>query len=194
MTLLYYLAMKNVLINPFNLVSPIEIQIPSDARANGFYAVTQLADAYAISLPADTVMEPEVLARFMFESQPAWAKQLMQLRDAMVSIVGLKTAKQLGAPKAGSLEKRIAIFKIYESNAKEVFLGEDDSHLNFRISAQVRPATASSPAQLIVSSVVHCNNLLGRTYITVIAPFHRSIVKAAMRRAALNGWPKIGAV
>jgi hypothetical protein len=183
--------MQNTLINTVNLVNPIEIQIPADARANGFYAVTQLADAYAISLPADAVADPEVLARYMFESQPDWAKKLMQLRDAMVSVVGLKTAKQLGAPKAGSLEKRIAIFKIYESTANEVFLGEDDSHLNFRISAQVRPATASSPAQFIISSVVHCNNLLGRTYITVIAPFHRSIVKAAMKRAARRGWPKM---
>jgi Protein of unknown function (DUF2867) len=175
---------------PTNLTTPVAIPIPLDARVNGFYAITQLADAYAINLPTDAVLEPEVLARFMFESQPVWAKQLMQLRDAMVAVVGLKTAEQLGAPKAGSLEKRIAIFKIYESTANEVFLGEDDSHLNFRISAQVRPATASSAPQFIVSSVVHCNNLLGRTYIAVIAPIHKAIVKAAMKRAARKGWPK----
>jgi hypothetical protein len=172
------------------LFYPVAIQIPLDARVNGFYATTQLADAYAISLPADAVLEPEVLARFMFESQPVWAKQLMQLRDVVVSVFGLKTAKELNAPKAGGTEKRIAIFKIYDSNATEVFLGEDDSHLNFRISAQVRPATPSSAPQFIVSTVVHCNNFLGRTYITVIAPFHRTIVKAAMKRAATSGWPK----
>jgi Protein of unknown function (DUF2867) len=188
LALLYHLAMKNALTN---LTTPVAIPIPLDARVNGFYAITQLADAYAINLPADAVMEPEVLARFMFESQPNWAKQLMQLRDVLVSVFGLKTAKQLTAPKAGSLEKRIAIFKIYESTANEVFLGEDDSHLNFRISAQVRPATDSSAAQFIISSVVHCNNLLGRTYATLIAPFHRSIVKAAMKRAATIGWPKV---
>jgi Protein of unknown function (DUF2867) len=173
------------------LLDPVSIQIPSDARVNGFYATTQLADAYAISLPTDTVMEPEVLVRFMFESQPVWAKQLMQLRDVVVSVFGLKTAKQLSAPSADGSEKRIAIFKIYESSAHEVLVGEDDSHLNFRISAQIRPATATSAPQFIVSSVVHCNNLLGRTYITVIAPFHRAIVKAAMRRAATRGWPKV---
>jgi Protein of unknown function (DUF2867) len=153
LALLYHLAMKNALTN---LTTPVAIPIPLDARVNGFYAITQLADAYAINLPADAVMEPEVLARFMFESQPNWAKQLMQLRDVLVSVFGLKTAKQLTAPKAAGSEKRIAIFKIYESNVTEVFLGEDDSHLNFRISAQVRPATPNSAPQFIVSSVVHC--------------------------------------
>jgi hypothetical protein len=186
--LLYHLAMQNALAN---LTTPVAVPIPLDARANGFYAITQLADAYAINLPADAVLEPEVLARFMFESQPAWAKRLMQLRDMVVTVFGLKTAKQLTAPPANGSEKRIAIFKIYESNATEVFLGEDDSHLNFRISAQVRLATPTSAPQLIISSVVHCNNLLGRTYVTVIAPFHRAIVKAAMQRAAASGWPKI---
>jgi Protein of unknown function (DUF2867) len=186
--LLYHIAMQNT---PTNLTTPVAIPIPLDARVNGFYAITQLADAYAINLPTDAVLEPEVLARFMFESQPVWAKQLMQLRDVLVSVFGLKTAKQLTASPANGSEKRIAIFKIYESNAIEVFLGEDDSHLNFRISAQIRPATPTSAPQFIVSSVVHCNNCLGRAYITVIAPFHRAIVKAAMRRAALNGWPKV---
>jgi hypothetical protein len=170
--------------------TPVAVQIPLDARVSGFYAVTQLADAYAISLPADAVTDPKQLARFIFESQPGWAEKLMQLRDLVVSVFGLKTAKQLTAPSADGSEKRIAIFKIYESNANEVFLGEDDSHLNFRISVQVRPATPSSAPQFIVSTVVQCHNLLGRTYITLIAPFHRAIVKAAMRRAATNGWPK----
>jgi hypothetical protein len=174
-----------------DLLYPVSVQIPSDARVNGFYATTQLADAYAINLPADAMMVPEVLARFMFESQPVWATKLMQFRDVAVSVFGLKTAKQLMAPSADRSEKRIAIFKIYESSAHEVFLGEDDSHLNFRISAQVRPATLTSAPQFIVSSVVQCNNLVGRAYITLIAPFHRAIVQAALRRAAKLGWPKV---
>ncbi len=174
------------------LLTPVAIQIPADARVNGFYAVTQLADAYTISLPADVLLDPEVLARFMFESQPIWAGKLMQLRDVVVSAFGLKTTKQLTMPSTNTSEKRIAIFRIYESTAQEVFLGEDDSHLNFRISAQIHPATHASTPQFIVSTVVSCNNLLGKTYIILIAPFHRAIVKAAMSRAAARGWPRQG--
>jgi hypothetical protein len=179
---------------PNDFSTPVAVQIPSDARANGFYAVTQLADAYAISLPADVVASPEQLARYVFENQPAWVDTLMGLRDTLVAGFGIKTAKQLAALSANTSdnsEKRVAIFKIYESNAQEVFLGEDDSHLDFRISVQLRPATVASTPQLIVSTVVHCHNLLGRSYITLIAPFHRQVVKAGLSRAAKLGWPRV---
>jgi hypothetical protein len=32
--------------------------------------------------------------------------------------------------------------------------------------------------------VVHCHNWLGRTYLAVIAPFHRAIVRASLVQAA----------
>jgi Protein of unknown function (DUF2867) len=171
--------------------TPVATSLPADARVNGFYAITQLADAYAISLPPDAVTNPEQLARFVLENQPVWVDRLMGLRDTLVAGFGLKTAKQLTAPTADASAKRIAIFKIYESNATEVFLGEDDSHLDFRISVQIHPAAAGSTPQLTVATVVHCHNLLGRAYITLIAPFHRAIVQAALRRAAKLGWPRV---
>jgi hypothetical protein len=171
--------------------TPFAVAIPPDARAHGFYAVPYLADAFAISLPADVVASPEQLARYVFENQPAWVNTLMGVRDTLVAGFGLKTAKQLATPSANTAENRVGIFKIYESNAQEVFLGEDDSHLNFRISVQLRSATAASAPQLIVSTVVHCHNLLGRSYITLIAPFHRQVVKAGLSRAAKLGWPRV---
>lgn len=119
---------------------PVAVSIPSDARAHSFYATPYLADAYAISLPPDVVANPEQLARYVFENQPAWVDTLMGLRDTLVAGFGLKTAKQLAAPSAGKTNKRVGIFKIYASSAQEVFLGEDDSHLDFRISVQLRPA------------------------------------------------------
>ncbi|HEV3177687.1 MAG TPA: DUF2867 domain-containing protein [Stellaceae bacterium] len=33
-------------------------------------------------------------------------------------------------------------------------------------------------------TVVHCHNRLGRTYLAVIAPFHRAIAQANLERAA----------
>ena len=167
------------------------VAIPPDACANGFYASPYLADAFAIGLPPDVVASPEQLARYVFENQPAWVNTLMGVRDTLVAGFGLKTAKQLATPSANTAEKRVGIFKIYASNAQEVFLGEDDSHLNFRISVQLRPAAAVSAPQLIVSTVVHCHNLLGRSYITLIAPFHRQVVKSGLSRAAKLGWPRV---
>jgi len=70
-------------------------------------------------------------------------------------------------------------------------LGEDDKHLDFRLSVLRSPDLSPTlGGQLTVSTVVHCHNLLGRAYILVIAPFHRLVVKASLRRAARIGWPK----
>jgi len=41
---------------------------------------------------------------------------------------------------------------------------------------------------------VHCHNRLGRLYILVIAPFHRLVVQASLRRAAQIGWPSAAEV
>jgi hypothetical protein len=35
-----------------------------------------------------------------------------------------------------------------------------------------------------VVTVVHCHNRLGRTYLAVIAPFHRAIARANLEQAA----------
>jgi Protein of unknown function (DUF2867) len=179
----------------YTLVTPFEVTVPPDARAYGFYATPYLVDAFAIKLPPDVSTSPEQLARYVFNNQPAWIDRLMVVRDTLVVGFGLKTAKQLAALSVDAAEKRIGIFKIYASDEREVFLGEDDSHLNFRISVQLRPATTTNTPQLIISTIVHCHNLLGRSYITLIAPFHRQVVQASLSRAAKLGWPRIeGAV
>ena len=107
----------------------------------------------------------------------------------MVGGLGLKTARSLSS--AGPAGSRIGIFKVYETNAVEVLMGEDDKHLDFRASALYQPAEASGAqrARLVFSTVVHCHNRLGRGYLGLIAPFHRLVVKAYLRHAARIGWP-----
>ena len=79
-------------------------------------------------------------------------------------------------------------------NDAEIVVGEDDRHLDFRASFLVSPAGApAGGAQLTASTVVHCHNLLGRTYLFISAPFHRLVVKASLRRAAELGWPQAAA-
>ncbi|MDB5936338.1 MAG: hypothetical protein JWQ01_3682 [Massilia sp.] len=115
----------------------------------------------------------------------------MSIRDAIVLCFALKTGKHLVALASDTGAKRVGIFKVYSTNATEIVLGEDDKHLDFRVSVlcSVGPAPEAS-RQLTVSTVVHCHNLLGRAYILVIAPFHRLVVKASLRRAARIGWPQ----
>ena len=167
------------------------VALPSESRVSRMYKTTDLADAYAIRLPKDAITDPELLARFLFSQQAPWVATLMRLRDALVAGFGLKTSKQLQKPDGSSGDKRIYIFKIYETSSHEILLGEDDKHLDFRLSVlhQTRTVSAESTPYLIVSTVVHCHNRLGRAYILLIAPFHRLVVRSGLRRAARAGWP-----
>lgn len=166
------------------------VALPIASRIVGVYPRTDLADAYAIELPAGASSDPEVLARYLFAQQAPWAKALMAVRDAMVSLFGLKTAAQLTQPDPQGKVQRVGIFRIYSTSQNEIVLGEDDQHLDFRLSLMCAPATPAAATQrLVLSIVVHCHNRLGRLYIFIIAPFHRLIAKSVLRRAARRGWP-----
>jgi len=160
------------------------IVLPPAVRVASLYPGAFLADAYAIDLPPGVTHDALVLARFAFERQSPWVDGLMAVRDGVVSLFGLKTARALRADSDPARTPRVGIFRIYETLPDEVVLGEDDTHLDFRLSVH------RSADQLTAVTVVHCHNLLGRTYIRVIAPFHRMVVRSALNRAAKAGWPR----
>jgi len=170
------------------------VAVPAHSAVSAVYESMNLADAFAIQLPFGTSSDPDVLGRFLIAQQPFWIGWLTNVRDAIVACFGLKTARSLATLGGEANADRIGIFKVYGKTETEIVLGEDDKHLDFRLSVLRTPDL--SPAlggQLTVSTVVHCHNLLGRAYILVIAPFHRLVVKASLRRAAHVGWPKAGA-
>lgn len=158
---------------------------PESAIANA-YASLNLADAYSIELPSGTSTNPELLARFIFAHQAPWIGRLMAVRDTLVAGFGLKTAKHLATLDTGSAAGRIGIFKIYSTSPTEIVLGEDDRHLDFRLSVL---CSGGAKRRLTLSTVVHCHNRLGRLYIFLIAPFHRLVVQSSLRSAARAGWP-----
>ncbi len=169
---------------------PVPVAFPAQSRVAHIYQPVHLADAFAIDLPACASGDPELLARFIFAHQPAWVGQLTSVRDAIVACVGLKTARHLATLARDAKADRVGIFKIYSTSATEIVLGEDDRHLDFRVSVLCAPAVAGASRKLTISTVVHCHNLLGRTYLAVIAPFHRKVVQASLGHAARIGWPR----
>jgi hypothetical protein len=170
------------------------VALPSQSAVATVYESTNLADAFAIQLPSGTSADPDVLWRFLISQQPSWIGWLTNVRDAVVAFFGLKTAKHLATLVDEAKADRIGIFRIYAKSETEIILGEDDKHLDFRLSALRSPGFSPTlGGQLTISTVVHCHNRLGRAYILVIAPFHRLVVKASLRRAARVGWPKAGA-
>ncbi|PZQ67228.1 MAG: DUF2867 domain-containing protein [Variovorax paradoxus] len=142
------------------------IPLPADVRVASRYPGAFLADAFAIALPAGHPADVRELAERALARQAPWVERLMGLRDAIVAPFGLKTAKALRADRPEG-----------RARPDEVVLGEDDAHLDFRLSLR------RSADQLVAVTVVHCHNLLGRSYIRLIAPFHRVVVRSALARA-----------
>ena len=168
-----------------------QVAVPSQSAGSTAFESVNLADAFSIRLPSGATRDPDVLARFVFSVQPSWIGALTNVRDAIVAAFGLKTARQLATRSADSAGERIGIFRVFSRSETEVVLGEDDKHLDFRVSILCTPdRPPSTGSRLTLSTVVHCHNRLGKTYLSIIAPFHRQVVKASLRRAAEVGWPE----
>lgn len=163
------------------------VALPPGASIAALYPGSNLADAYAVDLPTARAREldMESLARQLLGSQPGWARKLMVVRDAIVARFGIRTAKQMEARPG----KRIGIFRIFAVSDDEIIVGEDDSHLDFRISVLRQRDTGQEQfGSVTVASVVHCHNWVGRAYILLIRPFHKLIVQRSLARAVKGGF------
>ena len=172
-----------------DLHSACAVALPEESRIASLYAGSDLADSFAIALPTTATRNVLALSRSALGHPAPWVSALLAIRDAIVRPFGVKTVGQLRA--AGQrTEDRIDIFRIHSVSEGEVIVGEDDRHLDFRASILLRQRP-NLPDELIVTTVVHCHNLLGRAYLAIILPFHRVIARSMLDRAARRGWPAI---
>jgi hypothetical protein len=160
---------------------------PAASQIADYYRGADLADAYAIALPEDASEDIEALARAVLANPALWSKALMAVRDRMVGIFGIKTSRQLLNSSNEGVD-RIHIFRVRARYPNEIVLGETDKHLDFKVSVLRRSSSrrAAEAHELVVTTVVHCHNALGRVYLTLIAPFHRLIVRSSVNRAEVG--------
>ena len=131
------------------------------------------------TLAARSGLSAEVAARQAFERMPKWVGTLMALRNLIVRPFGLKgdpDAVSAGAP-------RVGMFPIISNEPGEIVLGFDDRHLDFRIVVQTEALDEQQTAVRMMT-LVKRHNLLGRSYLTVIMPFHKLIVASTLSRVS----------
>jgi hypothetical protein len=158
------------------------VPVPSDSVLAPLYVGADLLDAFAIHLPAAASDNLEMLARVAFERQAEWIRALTWARDAVMATVGVKSSRAIGAAAAARGLQVIGYLPLLSKSAGELVMGGDDRHLDFRVAVLLRTGAAGG-RELVVVTVVHCHNRLGRTYLAVIAPFHRTILRANLERA-----------
>ena len=126
---------------------------------------------------AEQGLDVGTVAERMFASSPAWVTLLMELRNVVVRPFGLKA----GADHDPS-QDTIGIFPVIARRAGYLLLGFDDKHQDFRVI--VRIVSEADLQTVTLTTVCRTHNLLGRTYLATILPFHRLIVRTLLSQVA----------
>jgi hypothetical protein len=153
---------------------------PTESAVADWYANASLLDSYSIEMAQMDRSSMRDLAARTVGNPPAWLKALLAARDAMVAPFGVKTTDEVRNSRGS--EERIDFFPLQWEGKDEIVLGEDDRHLDFRLSLLRRHAPSGT--ELIATSVVHSHNALGSTYLTVIRPFHHLVIRSNLARFA----------
>lgn len=133
----------------------------------------------------NTVSSKELVIAF-FMAAPEWVGILFTLRNKIVSVFGLKTGKKSKDFQSilenfeGKKGESIGLFKVFDRTENELILGEDDTHLDFRISFLLEPRS-DIEKNITISTTVIFNNWMGRLYFMPVKPFHKVIVKKMLR-------------
>jgi hypothetical protein len=113
---------------------------------------------------------------------PDWVRRLVALRNFLGHFVGLKAGSE-SAPSPH--QDKIGIFPLLSQSEREVVLGLDDWHLDFRLVIEVADL-GEHGTRVSATTLVQRKNLFGRFYIGLVTPFHNVIVPVVLRGAS---WP-----
>lgn len=126
---------------------------------------------------------PEISEAFS-RSKSKWVSALMAFRDRIVKPFGLKTSEKVTDKQIQNFKfekgRQLGIFKVFDKAENEVIFGENDKHLDFRISILLDNPTKNKK-NLSISSIVTFNNWFGRLYFMTIKPFHNIIVPKMLK-------------
>ena len=125
------------------------------------------------------------LTQAFFTASPKWVDKLFQLRNSIVSLVGLKTSsnslKKSRIPSSFEVNDRVGFFRILKKTEHEIIFGEDDTHLNFKVSLFQKPST-NVIQKFTCTTIVKYHNWFGKLYFFFVKPFHKLIVPTIMQQ------------
>lgn len=166
-----------------------EVPLPTESGVASWFDGADLADAFAVPIDAaDVAKGMDSLARSALADPALWIRALLGLRDRLVAGFNVKTTQEVRRAAIADNAERIDFFRILARSDRELILGEDDRHLDFRLSLLLRARPDGSGDELVATTAVRCHNALGRVYLALIARFHRLVVISNLSRASNKGW------
>lgn len=127
------------------------------------------------------------VGKAFFISGPKWGKKMFAFRNKVVSLFGLKTGVESDKTQADDhfqceVGERMGIFTVFEKTENEIILGEDDKHLDFRVSLLFdKTRDDNTEKSLTISTTVKFHNWLGVLYFLPVRPFHSLIVPVMLK-------------
>ncbi|PQB06862.1 hypothetical protein BST83_06625 [Polaribacter filamentus] len=167
----------------------LKTEFPENSILNTNHKEYDYSDSYkGVLIDKENKIHSTDIVKAFFASGPKWVGILFVLRNKIVTIFGLKTGnkinnrqQQLNNFKCEPNE-RLGLFKVFNKTENEVILGEDDKHLNFRISLLTENLnTQPIKKEVTISTTVKFNNWFGRLYFLPIRPFHKLIVPKMLK-------------
>jgi hypothetical protein len=151
-------------------------EVPPLVDPTALLAGAQFMDAYRLDLE-NSALDARRAAERMMARAPRWVDALLVLRNIIVAPFGLKTS---GGERAA--REIIGIFPVVSETPERLVAGFNDRHLDFRVVVDV--ATIGRRQSVTATTLVLTHNWLGRTYLKIIMPFHRLVVRAMLRQVA----------
>ena len=162
------------------------VAVPANSQICQHLQHAHFFDAFQVNLPPCQRSALEIYLSVVAKT-PAWISFLMALRNRAAPVFGIKDLGALGninCSKSASdycVGDRVGIFTIYSLSEEEIILVDSDKHLDAKIS--VRKMQIDGANAVIVSTVVHVHNLLGRIYLFFVVPFHKKIVPSMLMQS-----------
>ncbi|MDA9525946.1 hypothetical protein XI06_37880 [Bradyrhizobium sp. CCBAU 11434] len=148
-------------------------EITPEVDAGALLSGAQFIDAFRVEVGARPLSAREACTRMVVHG-PRWVDVLTRLRNILVKPLGLKTSGE-GAPAPHGM---IGLFPVLSETPERLIAGFDDYHLDFRVVVDV--AGDAADRQVTLTTLVRTNNLLGRTYLALIVPFHKLVARGMM--------------
>lgn len=141
-----------------------KVEVPEGSEISNFLADAYYFDTYRFHNKTKDRSPLQVWLDHA-SNTPAWVNTLMMLRNRVVSVLGLTNLGHLGDLDSNKsvndykVGDRVGIFTLKFINENEVILGDNDRHLNVKVSIYKESAGGDL---ISISTVVHVHNLMGK--------------------------------
>ena len=150
--------------------------VPIPARTPVSKVFPRVDHADACRMPA-AGSAPD-LARRMLTVRSRLGGGLLRIRDLLVSPFGIRPAHGRRGEVRIEPGASAGPFHVLEVTEEEVLFGEDDRHLDYRVSLLAQGGQAT------LSTVVRFHGLTGRAYFFLVRPFHRILARRLLAAAS----------